>query len=49
MEWIGRKCGEDGTVADGGYVKQGIQQRDMMRRDMEVTEVVEDTMDRLSW
>ena len=29
----------------GGHNGQGV----MVRRDMEVTEVVEDTMDRVSW
>ena len=29
----------------GGYNGQGV----MVKRDMEVTEVVEDTMDRVSW
>ena len=47
MQWTG--ChGEERHGRDtcyGEYNGQGV----MVRRDMEVTEVVEDTMDRVSW
>ena len=48
MLWTGchgeeRRGGDTGCV--GGCNGQGV----MVRRDMEVTEVVEDAMDRVSW
>ena len=41
----GEEIHGDDRGCGGGYNGQGV----MVRRDMEVTEVVEDTMDRVSW
>ena len=46
MQWTGCYCeARWGEISGGGCNGQGV----MVWRDMEVTEVVEDAMDRVSW